>query len=64
MPGAVPGDEHGVPREESDEAPSVRNRGAQGKTINNPATWFQRNLLLLCGWLAIVHGGVELPWRD
>jgi hypothetical protein len=36
----------------------VRNRGAQGKTINNRATYFQRNLMLLCGLLAIVHGGV------
>ena len=36
MPGAVPGDEHGVPRGERDQAPPVRNRGAQGnETINN-----------------------------
>ena len=36
MPGAVPGDEHGVPRGERDQAPPVRNRGAQGnETVNN-----------------------------
>lgn len=31
VPGAVPGDERGVPRQERDQAPPVRNRGAQGK---------------------------------
>ncbi|OQU76031.1 hypothetical protein SORBI_3010G079000 [Sorghum bicolor] len=46
VPGAVPGDEHGIPREERDQAPPVRNRGAQGKTINNLATGF--NKILCC----------------
>jgi uncharacterized membrane protein len=36
----------------------VWNRGPQGKTINNRATYFQRNLMLLCGLLAIVHGAI------
>jgi hypothetical protein len=30
VPGAVPGDEQGVPRQERDQALPVRNRGAQG----------------------------------
>jgi hypothetical protein len=36
----------------------IEGRKVNPKSINNRATCFQRNLLLLCGRLAMVHGGV------
>jgi hypothetical protein len=62
VPGAVPRDEHGVPREERDQAPPVRNRGAKGKknlvsTKSSAASW----LVSDSSWRRrITFGGIKI----